>query len=199
MQLVLEKLDKSKSDAVKLRFVKFYHLISAKVDEGLGADLFIRICQTLSPQPDLYVPLYLKIILPETPKLTRNVDRKLAVISLTKTLTKSSAFAERYARGWGFTCNRLLELLINPPTIDGKDTAVHEHDVEDMSFGVGYTELVTIRRPPLDYFPDVQIGKTWVGQELTSANTRNNGQIGQFIQQRLDANSQNSLMGYMQG
>lgn len=199
MQLVLEKLDKSKSDAVKLRFVKFYHLISAKVDEGLGADLFVRILQSLSPQTDVYVPLYLKIILPETPKLTKNVDRKLAVISLTKTLTKSQAFAEKYAKGWGFTCNGLLQLLINLPTIDGKDTTVHEHDVEDMSFGIGYTELVTIRRPPLDYFPDVHIGKAWVGQELSSANTRTNGQVGSFIQQRLDANSQSSLMGYMQG
>ena len=198
MQLVLQKLDTSKSEATKLRFVRFYHLVSAKVGHNLGADLFVQILHSLSPQTDVYVPLYLKVVLPETPKLTKNVDRKLAIISLTKTLTKSKVFAEKYVKGWGFTCNALLQMLINPPTIDSKDTTVHEHDVEDMSFGVGYTELVSIRRPPFDYFPEVQIGKAWVGQELSTANTQTNGQMGKFIQERLDSTSQTALMEYMQ-
>ena len=161
----------------------------------------IYLCLSLSVTNDcrIYVPLYLKIILPGTPTLTRSIDRKTAVISLTKTLTNSKAFAETYAKGWSHTCNRLLELLINPPKIDSKDDVVHEHDVEDMSFGVGYTELVTIRPPPLDYFPNVHVGKEWVGQELSTANHQTNGQISQFIQQRLEPQSQTALMNYMQG
>jgi exportin-2 (importin alpha re-exporter) len=142
--------------------------------------------------------MYLTIVLPETPKLTRNLDRKVAIISLTKTLTKSKAFAETYPKGWAFSCNHLLDLLINPPKIDGKEAMAHEHDVEDMSFGVGYTELVSIRRPAIDYFPGIQVGKEWVGQEFTAANNQTNGQIGRYIQERLEPSSQSALMNYMQ-
>ena len=121
------------------------------------------------------------------------------MISLTKTLTKSRAFAETYKKGWGYTCDRLLELLINPPVIPAHSSAiVDDHDVDDMGFGVGFTELVAIRKPAQDYFPNVQVGKEWVGQELTTANTQSNGQVASFIQERLAPESQQALMAYMQ-
>ena len=43
MQLILQKLDNTKSDIFKSRFTRFYHLVSAKADEGLGADFFISL------------------------------------------------------------------------------------------------------------------------------------------------------------
>ena len=67
-----------------------------------------------------------------------------------------------------------------------------------MGFGVGFTELVTIRRPPTDYFPDVVVGKQWVGQELSTANAQSNGVIAGFVRERLTADSQKALMAYMQ-
>ena len=216
LQIILQKLEKSNSDIFKMRFTRLYHLVSAKIDEGLGADFFMGLLDSiqdgLAPEivfvrlnssayklHRIFVPIYLKIILPTTPTLARPLDRKIAVISLTKTLTKSRAFAERYAKGWGYTCNRLLELLINPPVIANAGTNIaDDHDVDDMSFGVGFTELVTIRRPPMDYFPGVQVGKEWVGQELNAANTQSNGQIANFVQTRLEESSQDALKNYMQ-
>ena len=47
LQMILEKLDKSKSDAFHSRFTRFYHLISAKADDGLGADFFIRLIDAI--------------------------------------------------------------------------------------------------------------------------------------------------------
>lgn len=150
-------------------------------------------------KPSIYVQLYLGVILPGTPKLARPVDRKIAVISLTKTLTRSNAFAEKYAKGWGLTCDRLLELLINPPVVTDKDDIIAENDVDDMSFGIGFTQLVTIKKQVRDYFPQVVNVKDFVSQELQSEDARQNGKIGKFVQERLSATSQQALIAYMQG
>ena len=214
MQMVLTKLQDSKSESFSARFVRLYHLISAKVDEGLGADFFINVIEQvqsgylISPlifativltRSRIYVPIYLNIILPGTPKLARPLDRKIAVISLTKTLTRSTAFADTYKKGWSFTCDRLLELLINPPVVLEKDEIIAENDVEDMSFGVGYTQLVTIRKSPMDHWPTISNVKTFVSEELKESDARLNGRIGEFLQQRLTAESRQALVAYMQG
>lgn len=129
--------------------------------------------------------LYLGIILPDTQKLARPLDRKIAVISLTKTLTESSAFAEKYKKGWGFTCEALLKLLENPPVIASTDDSIVDQDVDDMSFGVGFTQLQTIKRPTRDLWPDVTDVKSWVGRTLRDANALQGGKVKSFAEERL--------------
>ena len=146
----------------------------------------------------LYVNLYLKVILPGTPKLARPLDRKTAIMSLTRTLTSSSAFADTYAKGWGYTCDRLLELLMNPPVIAQTDDVVAENDVDDSAFGVGFTQLVTIRRPGQDQWPEIQNVKTFVSSELKAADSQKGGQISRFVQERLTSESREALISYMQ-
>ena len=146
-----------------------------------------------------YVPIYLKIVLPGTPKLARPLDRKIAIISLTRTLTKSEAFAVKYAKGWGFTCDRLLELLINPPVISQSDDIMAEHDVDDAAFGVGYTQLVTVKKPSLDPWPNVTNVKTFVSEELKTAEAQDHGKISRFVEERLADESRKALLAYMQG
>ena len=137
-------------------------------------------------------------MLPGTPKLTRPLDRKTAVVSLTRTLTDSAAFSETYKKGWGYTCDRLLELLINPPVVTKGDDVIAENDVDDMSFGVGFTQLVTIKRPATDHFPDIDDVKTWVGAALKDGDARHGGKIGTYVQERLSPESKNALLTYMQ-
>jgi len=144
------------------------------------------------------VPIYLKIILPDTPKLTRPLDRKIAVISLTKTLGDSAAFAEKYQKGWGYTCDRLLELLINPPVISQHEDYAVEGDVDEASFGVGYTPLVTIQKLPQDYWSEVTNVKGWVGEYLRAADSRHDGKIGTYVQERLSPGSKQALISVMQ-
>ena len=135
----------------------------------------------------IYVQLYLGVILPDTQKLVRPLDRKIAVISLTKTLTDSTAFAEKYPKGWGYTCEALLKLLENPPTVASTDETIADQDVDDMSFGVGFTQLQTIKRPARDYWPDVMDVKNWVATQLQEANGRFGGKIQAFAQDRLQS------------
>ena len=114
-------------------------------------------------------------------------------------MTSSTAFAERYEKGWGFTCDRLLELLINPPTVAQTDDVTIEHDVDDSTFGVGFTQLVTVRKSGHDPWPEIQNVKQFVGEELRTADSRKNGQISRFVQERLTAQSRQALLSYMQG
>ena len=143
--------------------------------------------------------LYLKVILPGTPKLTRPLDRKIAIVSLTRTLTKSTAFARTYVKGWGYTCDRLLELLINPPVVAPADDVIAENDVDDSAFGIGFTQLVTIRKTGYDQWPDISNVKGFVAEELKAADSQYNGRISQFIQERLAPESRQALLAYMQG
>jgi exportin-2 (importin alpha re-exporter) len=134
--------------------------------------------------------------LSDTQKLARPLDRKTAVISLTKTLANSDAFANTYAKGWGFTCNALLKLLELPPAVAHKDDV--DVDVEEMSFGVGFTPLNTIRPVAKDPWPETGNDyKAWVGAYLKEADKRHNGRISQFAQARLDDNDRTLLGSYI--
>ena len=131
------------------------------------------------------MPLYLNIILPDTQKLLRPLDRKTAVTSLTKTLTNSTAFAEKYKKGWAYTCEALLKLLENPPIPPVADDVITEQDPDDMSFGIGFTQLTTIKRPAKDQWPEITDVKKWASDYLKAANRRQGGKITGFAQERL--------------
>jgi exportin-2 (importin alpha re-exporter) len=148
-------------------------------------------------QEGVFTPLYLSIILPGTQQLARPLDRKIAVISLTKTLTDSQAFAVTYAKGWGKTCEALLKLLENPPEPVTKDDVVAEADVDDLSFGVGFTQLNTCKKAAVDEWPEVQDVKTWVGSYLRDANARHDGAISSYVDERLNSEARSLLVEYM--
>lgn len=146
----------------------------------------------------VFVPLYLNIILPDTQKLLRALDRKTAVISLTKTLTDSVAFAQKYKKGWAYTCEALLKLLENPPIPPAADEVIVEQDPDDMSFGVGFTQLTTIKRPAKDPWPEIMDVKKWVSEYLKAADARQKGQISAFAGERLPPEAAPLLAAYMQ-
>ena len=124
----------------------------------------------------------------------------MAVISLTKTLINSNAFANQYMKGWAFTAKAFLELLVNPPVPPATDDYIVDHDVDDMSFGVGFTQLTSIKKTARDPWPEVTNIKTWVTETLNAANVREKGKIATFAKARL-ADSPEALQamaGYMQ-
>ena len=179
LQVLLTKLDRETQETspYRKRFVLFYHLVSAKTEAGLGADWFIS--QVDAIQSNIFTPIYLKTILPTSTQLIRPLDRKLAVISFAKTLAESQAFAERYKKGWGFTCQTMLTLLANVVNVAGAggDDVVQEADVDDIGFGLGFTPLSTCKKAARDEFPDVQDAGQWVRQYLTQANAAKGGAI----------------------
>lgn len=193
--LMLKRLQKNPSQAFNLRFVRFYHFVSSRDDKGLGADFFIAVTDRI--QNDVFRQLYPGIILTKTQELARPLDRKVAAISLTKTLADSKAFQERYAKGWTLTCNALLKLLENPPLPPTEADVIAELDVEDSSFGVGFTQLNTVRRPTTDLYPEVTDLRKWVGQYLKAADQRHGGRIGKTVGETLSPDAKKVLNAYM--
>ncbi|KAK3995035.1 CAS/CSE protein [Cladorrhinum sp. PSN332] len=195
LKIVFEKLQKNPSDSHKARVARFYHLVSARPE--LGADYFINHAEKV--QQNVFTPFYLTIILPTTGSFARPVDRKLAVISYTRTLTNSQAFAVRYAKGWGFTATNLLDLLKNPPKVAAGygDDIVNEADVDDIGFGIGFTPLNTCKRGARDDFPDIVEVDKWVGQSLKEANQRHGGKVATWAQERLNPETQAVIAPYL--
>ncbi|KAI8965620.1 Cse1-domain-containing protein [Daldinia sp. FL1419] len=197
LALVFTKLQKAPSDSFKLRFVRFYHLVSARVEAGLGTDFFISQVDLI--QNNLFTQIYLSIILPSSELLVRPVDRKLAVISFAKSMGDSAAFAQRYLKGWRFTCEAMLKLLLNPPKVTSGvgDDVVNEADVDDIGFGLGFTALNTCKKSIRDDYPEIQDITIWVRQYLTDANTRHNGAIAQYLQERLTDEGRQAMAIYV--
>jgi exportin-2 (importin alpha re-exporter) len=126
------------------------------------------------------------------------LDRKTAVLSFTKTLANSEAFASRYKKGWGFTCEALLKLLELPPLPGAKDDIILDQDVDDMAFGVGFTQLNTVRPRPRDPWPETGGDlKVWVGKYLKEADTKHGGRVSGFVQERLSDEAKRVLGSYM--
>lgn len=193
--IMLTRLQNAQTQSFQLRFIRFYHFISSRDDKGLGTDFFVA--ATDKVQHDVFRSLYLSIILPKTQELARPLDKKMAAVSLTKSLADSKAFSERYPKGWALTCNALLKLLENPPAVANADDLIVDHDVDDSSFGVGFTQLQTVKKPAADPWAEVTDLRKWVGQYLQAANARHNGQIAKFVG-GLSPEAQQVLQVYMQ-
>lgn len=159
---------------------------------------FVR---ALTHASSVFRPIYTTIVLPDTQKLTRPSDRKIAVVSFAKILADSEAFVERYQKGWALTCQALLKLLVNPPQLSNvhDDIVIAEKDTDDVDFGVGFTPLQTIRPDVKDPFPQIQDVKKWVGSHLMEANGRHGGRIMSYVQQRLNDEARTGLQVVLQG
>lgn len=146
--------------------------------------------------------MYHSIILKTTGQFARPVDRKLGVISYTKTLCDSKEFAVTYStKGWGWTANALLDLLKNPPQVAAGlgDEIITEADVDDIGFGqTGYTPLNTCKRGPRDDFPEITDVQVWISDYMKKTNAQHNGIIVQFANQRLLPDAQQALAPYLQ-
>lgn len=129
-----------------------------------------------------FTAIYLTYILPGSQKLARPVHRKTAIVSLTKTLCNSEAFANRYKKGWGFTCETLLALLALPPVVSAKDEILPDVELDDMAFGVGFTPLTTIHSISKDPWPaDIN---AWVKQYLKEMGVDKGKPIVQYVSER---------------
>jgi len=195
LNIMLTRLQGKQAASFQMRFIRFYHFFASRDDKGLGADAFVAECDKV--QQDVFRSLYTGLILPKTQELVRPIDRKIAAVSLTKTLADSQAFVQRYPKGWPLTCTALLKLLENPPVAPKDDDMIVDQDVEDSVFGVGFTALTTIKKTPFDPFADITDLRRWVGQYLKDADGRHGGRIGQTVS-GMAPDAQQALTSYMQ-
>lgn len=178
-----------------MRFARFFHLVAARLECGYGTDYFIK--QSDRVDEKAFTQVYPTFVLGETQKLVKPVDRKLAVISLTKTLCDSQAFSEKFAKGWANSCRNLLGLLANPPVVSsgpGDEIVTAE---EGIGFGLSFTALNTCKSLTRDDFPEVLNVVHWVKEYMVAANEKHGGAIERFISQRLSPDEQQAVVQYI--
>lgn len=182
---------------MKLRFARFFHNIGGRLEAGYGADYFVKHSDKVDERA--FAQVYPKFVLAETEKLARPVDRKAAVVCLTKTLCDSQVFAQKFAKGWGNSCRILLSLLANAPVVSAGvgDDIVTEASLDDIGFAMSFTALNTCKPTARDDFPEVQNVAVWVKEYMAAANTRHNGAIEGFISERLPADQQQAIAQYI--
>ena len=197
LRFIFHSLQGKTGEAFKLRFVRFFHLVSSRHESGYGVDYFFQ--QAEKVQQGVFQQIYPVFVLAETTKLARPVDRKLAVVSLTTTLCDSKVFAEKFQKGWANTCRVLMELLVNPPTVQSGmgDEAIAEADVDDIGFGLTFTGLNTCAPTTSDETKEVQDVVAWVKGYMRDANQRHGGSIGRFIEDRMPADQRVSVVKYL--
>jgi exportin-2 (importin alpha re-exporter) len=88
--------------------------------------------------------------------------------------------------------------MANPPVPSAVDDIIPDQDVDEVGFGVGFTQLNTCKKQPRDPFPEITDVKTWVGQYLRNADQRHQGRISKLVQERLTPEVQTALQVYLQ-
>lgn len=97
------------------------------------------------------------------------------------------------------TAEALLKLLDDPLVLTVAEDPIIDQDVDDMSFGVGFTQLTTIKKPVRDHWQDITDVGVWVGQYLTNQNQRLGGKIQLFAEERLSPKAKQFFAQYLRG
>ncbi|KAF3132818.1 importin-alpha export receptor [Orbilia oligospora] len=189
--LIMIRLTGSRTGVLTSRFTKFFYTLASRAENGMGPDWAINAVDSV--QAKVFGELYKAFIIPETQKLTKFLDRKTAVVGLTKIVTSSriANVGGDYSNMWLGSIDALLKLLEVPPTPaeggSGYDQAT-EVDLDDVSFSVSFATLNTARKPITDPFPQIVDVRKWVGGEVkkSQAYQQRNSQLGPDVRAVLD-------------
>jgi len=180
--ILMTRLMQSRTETLVLRFLKLFYFLSSRTKENEGPDWLIA--KIDSVQDGIFGEIYQAFILSHTQKLTKFLDRKIAIVGLTKLITSSKTLlsqSNRYhQKFWPASVTTLLKLLETPPVPTNTDAATAydqsaEADLDDVSFSVSFATLNTARKGAVDPFPEILDARKWVGEELRSALSGPNG------------------------
>ncbi|EWC48283.1 hypothetical protein DRE_02387 [Drechslerella stenobrocha 248] len=167
-RIIMTRLSSTRTENLTLRFTKFFYLLASRTAQGAGPDWAIQAVDSV--QPNIFGEIYKAFIVGGTQRLTKYLDRKIAVVGLTNLVTGSSRLAapgSPYAALWPGSVLALLKLLEVPPVPasgDGYDQA-GEVDLDDVSFSVSFATLNTARKSANDPFPEIAFPRKWVSAE----------------------------------
>ncbi|KAI5803210.1 Cse1-domain-containing protein [Geopyxis carbonaria] len=196
--LLLTRLNSSKTEMLSQRFSRLFYFLAGRDEQGAGPDFVIQAIDTV--QAGIFGQLYTAIVLPDTQKLQRPNDRKIAVIGLTKLMAFSEGLATTYHKAWPNTTIALLKLLEIEPSLVQDDSATISNDAEidDISFGATFTRLNTCKKQTGDVFPEVRDARAYVGQKIKEANAKAGGRVDTWINSELSEEAKGVIKKYMQ-
>jgi exportin-2 (importin alpha re-exporter) len=194
--ILLTRLNSSKTATLSERFVRLFYFLSGR--EETGPDFAIQAIDAV--QAGIFGQLYTAIVLPDTQKLTRPMDRKVAVVGLTKLIGFSEGLAGTYSKAWPNSVLALLKLLEASPVLTKDDPleSLQAAEIDDVSFGATFARLNTCKKNVIDTFPEVTDFRKFVGVKLNQANAAMNGRIMARIEGELSNEAKELVRKYMQ-
>ncbi|KAJ7077918.1 CAS/CSE protein [Mycena belliarum] len=184
---LLTRMQSSKTDKFVYLFSKFLLYCMALDIESLGPDYVIETIDGI--QPRLWSQILTNFVVPQVPLMPQK-DRKLAVVGLTRLLTRSRAMIqEPNVQLWPSTFTSLVQLFrgqylagVPATTKNGDDTAsvgITEIDQEEQAAGyqAAYSRLAaseTVEADPVAYVRDPE---EYLRNELKELRGRNGQQL----------------------
>jgi exportin-2 (importin alpha re-exporter) len=190
-------LNGSKTEILAQRFVRFFYFLAGK--EETGPDFVVQAIDAV--QVGIFGELYTAVVLPDTLKLNRATDRKIAVAGLTKLVGFSEGLATTYHKAWPNTVMALLKILEVELVIPKDDPLadLQTAEIDDVSFGASFVRLNTCKKRTVDIFPEVLDSRVYVGGKLKEANTKTGGRVDGWISGELSEEVRTLVRKYMQG
>ncbi|KAI5806627.1 Cse1-domain-containing protein [Peziza echinospora] len=184
--ILFTRLNTSKTENFAQRFARFFYFLVNREQEGAGIEFVATVIDQV--QAGIFGQVYSAVVLPDTNKLQKPFDRKLAIIGLTKILTSNLFINAPYNRAWPTTASTMVKLLDNVQSIPQgptSDDITHEADIDEMGFGVSFSNLNTTKKGIRDPAPAISVAdlKGWVVQTLKGARGRIEGFIPQLPQE----------------
>lgn len=194
--ILLTRLNNSKTEILTQRFVRLFYLLSGK--DTIGPDVVMQAIEEV--QAGIFAQVYTSVIIPETSKLSRPIDRKIAAVGLVGVVGFSELMATTYHKGWANTTNELLKVVdLEPTPVQGDSTSdLQGADIDEVSFGAAFARLNTCKKRADDPFPEATDLRRFVGERLKEANAKFGGRIEAWVTNELNDNLKATVQKYMQ-
>ncbi|KAK9386894.1 Cse1-domain-containing protein [Lipomyces mesembrius] len=178
--IILVRLEKSRTEKLVLRVTHLIYFLAsapAAVDKLLGPNFATELFD-VTPNA-LFGDIFMHFVLAATPKLHSPLDKKLAIVGLTKILFDSSVFLQRYSSRWEAGARVLLETLQSNSLVDAFEGGDELPEAEeDLAFGASFVKLNAVVWKGHDPAGAVTDVKKFVGETISKSGHEVIAQVG---------------------
>lgn len=196
MMFLLNRMQSSKTDKYTYLFVKFLLFIMAvEVPDGLSEDYVISVLEGI--QPNLWLAILNNFVVPETSRIPVK-DRKLAVVGLTRLLTKSTYMLQQpNVQAWPVLFTALVKQFNEPQYLEGpKEDSMGMTDIDQeeqtAGYQAAYSQLAASSSAPEDPVAYVQDPRKFLVERLMSMD-------GNQLRQLVSRSEMNVVGPFLQG
>ncbi|KAK9371349.1 Cse1-domain-containing protein [Lipomyces kononenkoae] len=178
--IILVRLEKSRTEKLVFRVTHLIYFLAsapAVADKLLGPNFATQFFD-VTPN-SLFGDIFVHFLLPATPKMHTPLDRKLAIVGLTKILFDSPVFLQKYKPQWEAGARVLLTTLHSNSLVDVFEGGDELPDTgEDLAFGASFAKLNAVVWEGLDPANAVTDVKKFVGETISTAGHGVIAQVG---------------------
>ncbi|GMM54242.1 importin-alpha export receptor [Maudiozyma humilis] len=189
--LLLQRLQNSKTERYVKKLVVFFSLVSLK----LGGDFTVQFVDTV--QDGIFPQIWNSFILPTLPTLGNLLDRKIALLGVTKIITESAMFSNKYPQLMAPTFDSVIKTVTSEDVANFKSDFVDFDNMEEIAtFGSSFSKLNVVGEKPSDPLPEINLTndvKTFVGQSISKYVNAQGAAFSSSILPHLSQESQNGL------